>query len=457
MKAIFTLIPVLAVFTTAAHADLITGLTVVDGTSNPFNPEVMGPAKAINGAGLPGNIPALTGTHSATFSDHWWNYPLTTVEAQLTVDLNANYTLSTIQIWNYNEGGVTMRSTKNLEIHVSPDSNVENLVKLVTDGSGTHDNPTGDFLLPQAPGNGTYTGFELDLKGVTNASLLSNVRLVRIKPLDSYDDSTGVGLAEIQFGGTPAPQPAGLFQLIITPNGSNYDFTWDSKNGKLYDLVSSIDLSTPIPEWPVYGGYQNIPGAPPKNLLENVAPNGDKRFFAVIEKDAPPIFNADFEADNGGFTLVGTPNDWAWGTPDSNNNVDLTLSAGNDGSTKCWGTNLGAGGSPPSGLINPAANSILRSPAIDLTGIAGAKLAFAAAYDAAGGDSIEVLIRDAGTDAQLGTAITPFSVPGTSTWTDLGPFDLSPGDNKAVYLEFRYQGTSGDFIGLYIDDVMVTR
>lgn len=455
-----SLIPIpllIALLATTAHAELISGLTVVDGSSNPFNPEIMGPAKAINGAGLPGNEPSLTGTHSTDFSDHWWTWPIEGVDAvkpQLTIALNVNYVLNTIQIWNYNEGGVTERSTKNMEIYVSADDNVDHLVKLTTDGTGEHDNLTGDFLLPQAPGDPSYTGFVLDLKGVTNAALLGNVRLIRFNPLDSFDISAGIGLAEIQFAGTPVPA-SHLFQLVITPSGGNYDFSWDSRSGKRYDLVTSLDLTTPILEWPVYSGHENMPATPPRNTLESVASPDSKRFFAMIEKDIPPVFTADFEDDNGGFTAVGTPNDWAWGAPNSRiDTPPLTLNTGNEGSTRCWGTNLGDGGAN-FGSITAGANSVLRSPNIDLSGITGAQLTFAAAVDATATDTLEVRVNDVATGDLL-TVINPITLPDTAPWKDYGPFDLSIADGKVIRIDFNYQGASGDYIGFYLDDVSVT-
>ena len=151
----------------------------------------------------------MSGTHSTLSNHHWWSYPLNADNpAQLTIDLNENYILTTVQVWNYNESGVTVRSSRNVEIHVSPDNDPLNLVKLFTNGTGLFDNGTGDFLFPQGPGQATYTGFELDLTSVTNASLLSNVRLIQIKPINSYDNSAGVGLAEVQFGGVIAPEPS---------------------------------------------------------------------------------------------------------------------------------------------------------------------------------------------------------------------------------------------------------
>ena len=200
----------------AANAALITGISVQSGSTNPFNPEVMGPEKAINGDGLPGGEPTLSGAHSTTFSHQWWSFPFNeTNPAQLTVNLNDPYVLSTIQVWNYNEAGVTVRGIQNVGIFVSPDEDPTNLVKLLTDGTGAHDNGAGDFLFPEAPGANDYTGFEVDLSGVTNASLLSNVRLVQLVPVDSYDNSAGVGLAEIQFGGILVPEPSSALLSVF--------------------------------------------------------------------------------------------------------------------------------------------------------------------------------------------------------------------------------------------------
>jgi alpha-galactosidase len=99
-------------------------------------------------------------------------------------------------------------------------------------------------------------------------------------------DATFANALSLAIGGTP---PDSNFQLVITPNGANYDFAWNSLEGKLYDLVSSTDLATPIPTWPVWDGKLNIPPTPPINTLTSVTGDGDKRFFAVIEKDAGDV------------------------------------------------------------------------------------------------------------------------------------------------------------------------
>lgn len=216
MKQKFILLPILSLFAASANAALITGISLESGSTNPFNPDAMGPANAINGTGLPDGLPALSGAHSTSFDHQWWSFPFDdTNPAQITIDLNDNYVLSTVQVWNYNEGGVTVRGSRNIEIYVSQDGNPLNLVKLFSNGTGLHDNGTGDFLFPEAPGEGTYTGFELDMSGVTNATLLANVRLVQFMPIDSYDNSAGVGLAEVQFGGVLVPEPSSALMAAL--------------------------------------------------------------------------------------------------------------------------------------------------------------------------------------------------------------------------------------------------
>jgi len=281
----------------------------------------------------------------------------------------------------------------------------------------------------------------------------------------AYQNGVAAGTASYTFNETRVPDadgrtgrhvilaeflvapPAASFQLVITPNQTAglFDFSWDSQPDKVYDLVSSTDLASPVAEWPVHDPdgegplppYADIPATGTATTLTAVPGDGPKRFFAMVEKAAPPIFKADFEGDENGFTVIGSPNDWAWGTPNSDNNAGLTLTTGNGGSTKCWGTHLGTGGKP-SGLINTAANSILRSPNINLTGVTGAQLSFAAAYDAQNGDVIEVLVKEVGTGNQLGPAILPVTetLPKSSNWTTLGPFDLpAAADNANIYLE----------------------
>ena len=87
---------------------------------------------------------------------------------------------------------------------------------------------------------------------------------------------------------------ASAIALWVEINGAGYDFSWNSRSDKIYDLVSSTDLTTPPESWPVYDDgnfvYENIePSGTGSSSLTGVAGIGSKRFFAVIEKDALPF------------------------------------------------------------------------------------------------------------------------------------------------------------------------
>ena len=107
---------------------------------------------------------------------------------------------------------------------------------------------------------------------------------------------------EIRIGDSYAdvtvPLAPTSFPLSITRNGANYDFSWPSQSGKVYDLLSSTDLSTSLATWAVYDPdgpsgndpYGDILATAPTNLLSAVPPSGSVRFFAVREKAGVPAF-----------------------------------------------------------------------------------------------------------------------------------------------------------------------
>jgi len=114
------------------------------------------------------------------------------------------------------------------------------------------------------------------------------------------DQSTIITFAAYELGvgdntvenilAVPAPES---LDLTITPSATtagNYDFSWASQDGKVYDLVSSTDLSTSPSTWQVYGEDNgNLEGTGPVNTLLDVSVDGDpKRFFAVIAKEPVP-------------------------------------------------------------------------------------------------------------------------------------------------------------------------
>ena len=223
MLMVALMLAAIALAPPSASAALITGTTIESATIG-LNAN-MGPENAINGQGLPGNTPALSGSHEQRWNSNWWaGWDGNVTDWQITVDLEGNYALDAIHIWNYREStSLNQRGLKNVEIYVSPDEDENNLVKLITDGSGTQDNGAGDFLFPIAPGTSPYLGFDLDTSGVTNASLLDNARLVRLYSPDTHGESHG-GLAEIQFDGSDpilgeVPEPATMALLSLAACG----------------------------------------------------------------------------------------------------------------------------------------------------------------------------------------------------------------------------------------------
>jgi hypothetical protein len=99
------------------------------------------------------------------------------------------------------------------------------------------------------------------------------------------DDREGVAIW------SPDSSP-GEFRLTITPataSATGYDFTWPSQPGKIYDLVTSTHPTTPVAQWPVHAAYSDIPATGTTTTLTAVPADGRQRFFALIEKDAPPV------------------------------------------------------------------------------------------------------------------------------------------------------------------------
>ncbi len=265
-----------------------------------------------------------------------------------------------------------------------------------------------------------------------------------------------------------ASADAGLtFSLTITKNPDTpgtFDFEWASQPGKLYDLLTSTDLADPISEWPIYDDGETVYGAIPTagetTTLTAVPSSDPRRFFALREYDAPPpppLLNVDFEDDNGGFTTstdAGTA--WEWGTPTSTG-FGGTVSAGNDGSAKCWGTGIGN----PGFYANPTTNSRLISPGIDLTSVAAAELSFAHAIDLVSTDSAVVRVFNTDTDEEIVGGAFPLTISddnlSAAPWEASGPLVLPVG--APIRIEWILSGTGGtteDFMGWYIDDVLVT-
>ncbi len=184
-----------------------------------------------------------------------------------------------------------------------------------------------------------------------------------------------------------------------------------------------------------------------------------------------PVYRADFEADDGGFTHLGPLDDWAWGGPV----VEGPATA--HSADRLFGTNL-SGKYPKRGKSAPNGDLILVSPEIDLAGRSGARARLALwhdiATDGATDDGAWVQVIDAGRTTFLtplggygGTIDAAAPVPLDATgeaWDGRSPgwiereLDLSAFDGRRIRLEIHLF-EKDDFLaaapGLYVDDVEV--
>ncbi len=315
----------------------------------------------------------------------------------------------------------------------------------ITLSDGTTSATVGDHdlnPLPASPGgvNAGWAFFDVITDGVYTVSATQRL------------STQGAGIGGLTFDSSTGNDLA----LAIESSGTDLVFTWESKTGKLYNLLRSTDLSTPPSTWEVW--QAGIPADGSGTNVETYARPADPRsFFVLAEMDAPALFEEDFEVDNGGFTTAVTAGtEWAWGAPNSAG-FGGSVSAGNGESANCWGTDIGA----PGFYVNPTTESCLRSAVIDLTGVAAAELSFAQAIDIHGNDTVTVNIIDDTTDTVIAADIVSISDGNvtSATWTTVGPIEIPAAAlGQAVRIEWCFSGTGGttqDYLGWYIDDVLV--
>ncbi|MDF1712049.1 MAG: hypothetical protein P1U90_07395 [Akkermansiaceae bacterium] len=178
-----------------------------------------------------------------------------------------------------------------IDITVSeiPYSTYDLVIYFSTDTTGDN---YGEFTVTDA--NGTVTAATTGTKELwgtnpnldeTNSVLVSGLSgdLTLNFPVRSGPTRHSVsGLQVIENGGPALP-----LDLKITPSSvdtSRYTFTWNSKEGVLYDLVSSDDLSTSPSTWQIWEGQENLDGTGGEMTISDLPVDGSKRFFAVVEK-----------------------------------------------------------------------------------------------------------------------------------------------------------------------------
>lgn len=199
--AIFCFVP--------ANAATILGVTIEDFSSqltNGFNRQA---AFTLNGAGYTAGVQS---THTIAPEGNMWlsNGTFTTpndpLPATITFDLENVYDLSSMTVWNYNEGpSLRSRGANLVEILVSP-SVGGTFVSL------------GNFNFDIAPGNAT-TPFGQNI--ALGAAAANNARLVRFNILSNHGgDNSFAGLSEVRFDGVlfvaPIPEPSSTMLLVLS-------------------------------------------------------------------------------------------------------------------------------------------------------------------------------------------------------------------------------------------------
>ena len=248
------------------------------------------------------------------------------------------------------------------------------------------------------------------------------------------------------------------FRMAVRSVGDELVFTWDSRSGKLYNLLSETDPSTEPKTWPVWNNHSDMVATPDENMLTIPRPADEERYFVIEEIDAPPttLYLEDFELGDAGWTTGGDPGDdpgtaWALGTP---SNVGPGGAASGD---FCFGTNI-------SEAYTDNALIWLRSSVIDLSGmgLTEAFLSYAEAKDIEfGWDRGSIAVLDAADDTEIAVLVTDIDD------TDLEwkvapriPVALPPEALTAPFkLEFRFESdieTIDPQAGWYIDDVRIT-
>ena len=77
----------------------ITGVTATTNMGSGSGTNIQ---NTVNGAGLPGNTPSLTGLHAAGTASNLWVSPEGTTTGNIDFNLNGSYNLSGFSFWNFN-------------------------------------------------------------------------------------------------------------------------------------------------------------------------------------------------------------------------------------------------------------------------------------------------------------------------------------------------------------------
>lgn len=183
---------------TGVQAALIQDVAVIDWSSEFPEDWEFSPNFIVNGDGLTGSEHALANPVNS-ISNSWLTARGDT-EWRIIFDLGAVYDLSLLHIWNFNYSGATGSGAQDVGILTSVDL------------AGW--SAPWDVVFEEAPGSDGYEGFTIDAAGLAPARYIQFDIASNFGSL--FLNQSGynlVGLSEVQFYGTPVPEPSSLLLL----------------------------------------------------------------------------------------------------------------------------------------------------------------------------------------------------------------------------------------------------
>ena len=264
--------------------------------------------------------------------------------------------------------------------------------------------------------------------------------------------------AEVAINFAGGPDAVGDVSLQITDIqynevGNTVDVTWNSVPGRYYTVEWSSDLKSGDPVW-IELADTTATGNSTTVTDTGIPPGTLKRFYRVLEfsggRPRTVLFSDDFESGAPGWTTVVNDDSgatsWELGTPAGSTGP---ITGAGDSST-AWTTNIGDYGA--------GSDISLRSPPVNLGGVASAEVVFDAFRDADGfGDTAEVRFLRASDLEQLGAGEVLDMAVVDDDYRTLTVSVAPEAIGNEVIIEWNFvsDGTEDQFSGLTIDNVQV--
>ncbi len=313
-------------------------------------------------------------------------------------------------------------------------------------------NPSRAFLRAEIVEGGDTDEYTLFYK------LEAEDEWVELAMFNSDQDNSRVGLMIKTGGNTAAEDRSVSFTYFLLDDGT-LDTGPQIIDIRVDDMVS-IDFTTPSPtsdhllemsttllanDWSV---VQDATLTSENDLfnLTAVRPEAPAAYFRVAMLPPPPLFFEDFESGAEGWvatTNQGT-SEWELGTPA----VEGLMEAWSG--EQVYGTDL-------DGLLEAGTQATLRSPVIDLTGVARPRLSFFYYVDtteAAEGVRINIY-NETGDTALYETPVDEILWGKTDTWTQFGLTIPEAARDQPIIVEWELLVDDGGEAGFYLDDVEV--